>query len=205
MPAQVEPSKKTVLVTGFGPFGVYKVNTSWEAVKELYKQGLGVDWELVIEEIPVEYCTVKSKVPKLWEKHNPHLVVHVGVSGMASELTLEQKAFNYGYEKSDVKGCLPDANCCVHGADECITAGIKMNIVCADINNSDSKVKAVVSHDAGRYLCDFSYFTSLHINKHRTAFIHVPPLDQPYTVQELAEGLKVAITAMLKQIEEKLQ
>ena len=51
-----------------------------------------------------------------------------------------------------------------------------------------------------RYLCDFSYFQSLHIDRNRCAFIHVPPLDMPYSVEDLAEGLSAAIHAMLKQI-----
>jgi len=50
-----------------------------------------------------------------------------------------------------------------------------------------------------RYLCDFSYYVSLSVDKSRTAFIHVPPLDR-YSADDLAEGLKSAVLAMLKQI-----
>ena len=35
------------------------------------------------------------------------LVVHVGVSGIATELTLEQQAHNNGYDKPDVKLMVP--------------------------------------------------------------------------------------------------
>lgn len=199
MPEQSH-KKKTVLVTGFGPFGDHKVNASWVAVQNLNEIGIAEDIDLVIKEIPVEYCSVQDLLPKLWETYNPHLVIHVGVSGIASELTLEQQAHNDGYDKGDVLGKCPDQNCCVDGADNCIASELDMQCVCHDINNSGIDVKAVVSLDPGRYLCDFSYYRSLHIDKSRVAFIHVPPLNKPYSQEQLAEGLRQAILSMLKQL-----
>ena len=79
------------------------------------------------------------------------LVVHVGVSGYANELTIEQQAHNHGYERLDVKGCTADDLCCVAGADEILIAGIDMKTVCEDVNNSGSKAKAEISFDPGRY------------------------------------------------------
>ncbi len=64
---------ETVLVTGFGPFGVHEVNASFEAVKLLpsldLERELGV--RLVTREIPVVYDYVKSTIPQLWELHKP--------------------------------------------------------------------------------------------------------------------------------------
>ena len=49
-----------VLVTGFGPFGVHKVNASWVAVQELEALGLDDPFvDLVVEEISVDYEYVK--------------------------------------------------------------------------------------------------------------------------------------------------
>lgn len=67
--------KRTVLVTGFGPFDQYEKNPSWEAVKNL--QSLWEKYEefpnlqLVIEKIPVSYECVSTHIPKLWQQHNP--------------------------------------------------------------------------------------------------------------------------------------
>ncbi|XP_045216934.2 pyroglutamyl-peptidase 1-like [Mercenaria mercenaria] len=185
--------EKTVVVTGFGPFGSHKVNASWECVKLLKEQGLGEEVDVFIYELPVEYNTVKRQVPQIWDSHKPDLVVHVGVSGIAKEITLEQQAHNDGYDREDIQNCKADDLCCVPGADDCLIAGLDMENVCDKVNKSGTKTRAVVSHDAGRYLCDFSYFTSLHINRNRTAFIHVPPLGQPYSIEELVEALRVAI------------
>ncbi|XP_071079518.1 pyroglutamyl-peptidase 1-like [Haliotis cracherodii] len=193
-------TKRTVLVTGFGPFGCHKVNASWVAVQELEKLGLGDDVDLVTQKLAVEYDTVTNTIPTMWQTHKPVLVVHVGVSGIATELTLEQQAHNDGYDKQDNNGTCPTTRCCVDGADNCIVSEIDMQYVCQEVNNAGIKVKAVVSHDAGRYLCDFSFFTSLHIDRCRAAFVHVPPLNTPYTAPELAEGLRCALLSMLKQV-----
>ena len=79
------------------------------------------------------------------------LVVHVGVSSFASELTIEQQAHNDGYDRLDVKGCTADSCCCVEGADNVLVAGLNMKTVCDDVNCSGSKAKAEISHDPGRY------------------------------------------------------
>jgi len=194
------PSKTTVLVTGFGPFATHTVNASWESVKELSKIGLSDDVNLITMEIPVEYQTVNKRIPMLWKQYSPNLVVHVGVSGVAKELTLEQSAHNDGYDKLDVQGLIPDSKCCVDGAPQCLVSQIKMNRVCDAVNKSECGVHSVVSYDPGRYLCDFIYFTSLNVDQSCTAFIHVPPLERPYTARQLAEAIKVAILAMLEQL-----
>ena len=79
------------------------------------------------------------------------LVVHVGVSSFATELTIEQQAHNDGYSRLDVKGCVADGGCCVDGEDEVIVAGLDMKTVCEDVNCSETKANAEISHDPGRY------------------------------------------------------
>lgn len=195
-------SVDTVVVTGFGPFGNHVVNASMETVKllatlEIEKE---LNIKLVTQELPVKYDYVKDTIPKIWELYNPKLMVHVGVSGKARELNFEQQAFNNGYVLADISGCTPDDNVCSPGCEDVIKSCLDMNKVCQTINNSLCKVASNVSYDPGRYLCDFTFYNSLRINKNCTAFIHVPSLDQPYSVLQLSQALKVAIIAMLQQV-----
>lgn len=198
--------KKTVVVTGFGPFGEHDVNASWVAVQELQRLGLKDDIELVTKCLPVLYDTVDTTVPVLWKEHDPVLMVHTGVSSVASELTLEQQGHNKDYNKPDVECKYPntkDYNCIVGGPD-CILSHINMAIVCDQVNRMEHcPVKAVVSYNAGRYLCGYCYYMSLHHSSDSSVFVHVPPLNQPYSGRELAEGLRNAILCMLRQIEER--
>ncbi|XP_023219839.1 pyroglutamyl-peptidase 1-like [Centruroides sculpturatus] len=191
-------NQPNIIITGFGPFRDIEVNSSWIAVRELAKVGIdGVN--LIIKEIPVEYETVTKIIPELWKKYKPAMVVHCGVSSSAKTLVLEQLAHNNGYESPDVTGNLPPSSCCVKCGSKCLQTKIDMYQVSHDVNSSGLQIPAVVSNDAGRYLCEFIYYTSLNVSP-ATAFIHVPPVDQPFSVEQLAQGIKVAISSMIKQL-----
>lgn len=78
------------------------------------------------------------------------LVVHVGVSGIADKITLEQRAHNLGYHRKDIGGKTPTQECCQEDGEECICTGIDMSQVSDEINKADNRLEAEVSHDAGR-------------------------------------------------------
>eukprot|EP00057_Strongylocentrotus_purpuratus_P028155 XP_011682629.1 PREDICTED: uncharacterized protein LOC752387 [Strongylocentrotus purpuratus] len=97
-----------------------------------------------------------SIVEKHYEKGNIQsflLMVHVGVSSVASELTLEQQGHNKGYNKPDVTSKFPetkDFNCIIGGPD-CILSHINMAVASDKLNRTENcPVKAVVSYNAGR-------------------------------------------------------
>eukprot|EP00058_Branchiostoma_floridae_P016152 XP_002601640.1 hypothetical protein BRAFLDRAFT_124319 [Branchiostoma floridae] len=193
-----------VFVTGFGPFGDHEVNASWVSVQEMAKLGLGEDVDLRVEELPVEYKAVKQTVPTIWKKYKPKLMVHVGVSGLARNITLEQVAHNSGYERLDVQCKCPDSKCCVDDGDDTLVSLLDMEDICTRVNQTETEGTPVVaSYDAGRYLCDFSYYTSLHCGSRNAAFIHVPPLDKPFSAQVLGSALREIILTMLKFLKEK--
>lgn len=52
-----------------------------------------------------------------------------------------------------------------------------------------------------RYLCEYIFYKSLSINPKRTLFVHVPPINQPYTVNELAEAISIIVKCALKQLD----
>ncbi|XP_005993218.3 pyroglutamyl-peptidase 1 isoform X1 [Latimeria chalumnae] len=198
----MENNKKAVVVTGFGPFGEHTVNSSWVAVQELEKLGLGNGVDLLVYEVPVEYQSVQKIIPALWRQHNPQLVVHVGVSGMASTVTLEKCGHNAGYKGLDNCSFCPDSHCCVEGGPECIDSVIDMEAVCKRVAGLGLDATVTVSKDAGRYLCDFTYYTSLYLSRGRCAFIHVPPLGKPYSGEQLGRALKAIIQEMLDLLEQ---
>ncbi|XP_028328958.1 pyroglutamyl-peptidase 1-like [Gouania willdenowi] len=195
-------SRRKVVVTGFEPFGEHTVNSSWVAVQELKRLGLGDDVDLHVCEVPVEYQAVQSLLPSLWEEHQPELVIHVGVSGLATTLTLEQCGHNKGYKRLDNCRFCPPSQCCMDEGPDCIRSTLDMDQVCRTVNGGNAGITVSVSKDAGRYLCDYTYYTSLYLGQGRSAFIHVPPLGKPYSSQELGRGLQAVIQEMLKQLKE---
>lgn len=195
-------AKRKVIVTGFEPFGEHAVNSSWVAVQELERLGLGGEVDLYVCEVPVEYQAVQSLLPSLWQQHQPQLVVHVGVSGLATTVTLEQCGHNQGYKRPDNCSFSPASQCCVESGPDCIHSVLDMDAVCQRVNNSGLEVSVSVSQDAGRYLCDYTYYTSLHLGRGRCAFVHVPPLGKPYSSQDLGRALQVLVREMLELLQD---
>lgn len=194
-------NKKKVIVTGFEPFGEHAVNSSWVAVQELERLGLGEAVDLHVCEVPVEYQAVQTLLPSLWKEHQPMLVVHVGVSGLATTVTLEQCGHNKGYKRLDNCSFCPASQCCMDSGPDCIQSVLDMETVCKRVNDSGLGVTLSVSKDAGRYLCDYTYYTSLYLGQGHSAFIHVPPLGKPYSSQDLGQALQAAIQEMLTMLE----
>lgn len=188
----------TVFITGFGPFGTHKQNSSWLTVQELVKMDIE-DFHVVAEEIPVEYGPVAEMVPMLWKKIQPQLTVHCGVSSEAQCLVLERCAHNENYVRQDAQGQLPVCtSCCVDGPSR-IDTTIDLALVADDVNGAGLQIPVALSDCAGRYLCEFIYYTSLNINRH-TVFVHIPPVTSDHTPEKMAKTLVAAIRSMLKQI-----
>ena len=189
-----------VLVTGFGPFHNISVNASWVAVQELAEMNVynpdGSPCKLEIREIPVEYEAVTSKVPQLWKDLRPRLCVHVGVSPYDC-IKIEKVAKNAIYDKLDVTWKCPGTGRCVPEGPSHIKTQVDVQLVVTHVMSTQTAVKVSTSDDAGQYLCDFIYYTSLHHGDAPTIFIHVPPLNQPYSSTQIATALKVIIETIL--------
>ncbi|XP_031564545.1 pyroglutamyl-peptidase 1-like isoform X2 [Actinia tenebrosa] len=193
--------KPTVLVTGFGPFGPHKVNSSMQAVKALAASDITKYVNLVTEEIPVIYEYVEKNIPNLWKKHRPQLCIHAGVNGLSKTVLLEKCAHNDGYQRMcDVDQKFHKTNHCIPGAPNVMHTDVDLEAICAKARQVGSPCEICLSDDAGRYLCDFTYYTSLYHGDSPTVFIHLPPMEGPYTVQEMEETLRILILTILDEL-----
>ena len=99
-----------IILTGFGPFGSHEINASWESAKLVPDLWKNDKFELVVEEIPVQYEFVQTKMPEKWADLKPAFYVHVGVSHIAKKVTLETLGHNKSYNKPDIDGKFPSNN-----------------------------------------------------------------------------------------------
>ncbi|KAG0423028.1 hypothetical protein HPB47_001176 [Ixodes persulcatus] len=197
LPVDKEP---TVLLTGFGLFRDYRSNSSGEVVRALGKTGIpGV--HLVVVEVPVEYEAVSTLVPKLWEQHRPALAVHCGMDAGAQALALEQVANNGGYCALDNQGAVPSQGLCSGSCPQqkLLRTNFDLDALCKKLKAGDCQVPVQVSNDAGRFMCEFIYYTSLNISP-STVFVHVPPVDKPFSVEQLSSAVGSIILNLLEQM-----
>ena len=199
---------RPILVTGFGPFRNYlvnvDVNASWVVAQELAEMTVynpdRTPCKLEIREIPVEYETVSSTVPQLWKDLHPRLCIHMGVDPYQKELpriNIEVASKNAIYRELDMKQRCPDSGKCVPDGPAYIRTQVDVQRVVTRVMSAQTDVRVATSPDAGRYLCGFIYYTSLHYGDAPVIFIHIPPIDQPYSCTQMAATLKLIIETIL--------
>ncbi len=195
-----------VLVTGFGPFGSHKVNASWVAVQRMLKvheerrqaNENSHYFKLEAREVPVSYAYVTENLGKIYEETSPALCVHVGVSPYAY-VKMERIGRNFGYFSPDVEGKVPPNGFCKDNGDLELETLIDLDSVCEELAATDTMgVKIGISDYAGQYLCDFIYYSSLHLGKCPVVFVHVPPLDDPYNSEQLGFALLQLVNKLVK-------
>lgn len=105
------------------------------------------------------------------------LVVHVGVSGLATTVTLEQCGHNKGYKRLDNCSFCPASQCCMENGPDCIQSVLDMDAVCKRVNDSGLGVTLSVSKDAGRWVIVYfiihTYDTAMCQNVKRYIYIYL--------------------------------
>ncbi|KAF5665912.1 pyroglutamyl-peptidase 1 [Fusarium heterosporum] len=209
-----DPDEITVLVTGFGPFREqYPVNPSWEIASSLpsylpplrakdpnsrHAAAVLPKVSIVVhpEPIRVNYKTVRGLVPS-FHRTTPHfdVIIHIGMAGPRPFYCMERRGHRDGYKHPDVDGEMVD------GEDERNSKdwpwrGLPEEIE-TDLNLDEilplwcghSSADLRISEDAGHFLCDFIYYSSLSelwkLQRPRKAlFLHVPADSSPASIEK---------------------
>lgn len=195
-----------ILLTGYGPFQTHTVNPSFEIVSGLDLNPFIGQAEIFLypEPVRVAYRTVRSLLPRIFESHPDFdYVIHLGVANLSTGFfKLEQGAHRDGYEKIDVdgiRGCDLEKSVEEGWEDwneqpKHIETSIKVEELSIEVTKkvkvTHPTVNVDTSNDAGRFLCEYIFYSSLaHLKHHRRVlFLHVPAgLGQ----KDLAQGRAV--------------
>jgi len=204
-----------LVLTGFGPFGKFERNPSWDVVESLDGEvfscagtpGIKAVWpsigqislHAVAKQLPVDYSKVPALLEPLFDSGNIGLIVNVGVS-RAGEFKLEQRARNGTYEAKDITDACPATGKNVEDGPDELRTSIDIDRVIKRFSAGNSQVKVANSDDAGLYLCEYTYYRSLHGGGAPAIFIHIPPVDEPYSLEQLKEAVRQIISLLVEDV-----
>ncbi|KAL0631273.1 hypothetical protein Q9L58_009872 [Maublancomyces gigas] len=218
----------TVYVTGFGPFRKVSRNPSWEIVSS-FLPSTRVSSDLYnIDIVPhpdfvkVAYETVDTLIPTVHAEKTFDYILHVGV-GVPGDYEIETVAHEKGYVKADVDGLIPGGlpaapvlegdrtgDSGKDGVTETDGGAVyrtELNVdnICKMIHaivpkTPDIPLRVKASADAGRYMCEYIFRTSLRCATdptRRVLFLHVPPENMPYGIEEGKQFLEKFVIAFV--------
>jgi pyroglutamyl-peptidase len=169
----------SVLITGFGRFPGAPFNPSGPLARAVAKRRRpafdGIRRALHIFE--TSYAAVDRDLPKLLAQHKPDIVLMFGLAARTPFVRIETRARNaMSILFPDVRGFRPDEAAIARGKPALAGLAPFRHLLGA---TRAARVPARMSRDAGRYLCNYSYWRALEASRSGTPlaqFIHIPPV-----------------------------
>lgn len=200
---------KTVLITGFEPFGGESVNPSWEVVSSL-DNAIIDGCRVIARQLPCVFGESLAVLNAAIDALSPSLVLAVGQAGGRADVTVERVAINVDDARiADNQGQQPvDVPIVVDGpAAWFSTLPIKAMVVAM----RNAGIPASVSQTAGTFVCNHVMYGLLHKLRDAPAvkggFIHIPYLPQQaaqhpgapsMAAETVRRALEVAIATALQ-------
>lgn len=193
----VTAARAPVLVTGFGPFPGAPSNPTSDVLRLLAVRGVdGVP--LVLAPMPVTFSGIGPAL-RCAAACRPRAILLLGLARRRLMLCVERVARNRaGSATPDVDGVVPAAPALVAGGPDHYAATWPATAIRDALLTAGHD--AVVSDDAGDYVCNAALYHALHDGlASMVGFLHVPPVGcrgATPTVEDLAAAARVAVAVM---------
>ena len=201
---------RTVLVTGFEPFGGESINPSWEVVKQF--DGMIIEnCRVVARQLPCVFGESLAVLNGAIDALSPAVVLAVGQAGGRVDITVERVAINVDDARiPDNDGQQPVDAVIVPDGPTAWFSSLPIKAMVAALR--ERGIPASVSQTAGTFVCNHVMYGLL--NKisgqaeTRGGFIHIPYLPQQaaahpgapsMAAETVKEALEIAITVALRQ------
>lgn len=175
---------KTILLTGFEPFGGDAINPSEEIARQL--NGLTVARRrLVGALLPCVFGAAIKELKHLLKLHEPSLVICLGLAGGRAEITPERVAINIDDARiADNAGQQPIDRPIVKDGPAAYWSTLPIKAIVQELRRRE--IPAAVSQTAGTFVCNHVFYGLMHeLAQHhagvRGGFIHVPYLPEQTT------------------------
>ena len=161
---------KSLILTGFSPYGHFSTNLSCEIVKRFSIED--ENFSIVKKIIPVSWKRSISSYKELLSRliSKPLLVILLGIH-LSNKFHLERMGWNFKFGK-DIDNKFKFSPIKVYSR-PWIKTMLDLNKIYPIIGD---KTNISISHYAGYYLCNYLYYWALHLSnkKYPVIFIHVP-------------------------------
>jgi len=198
---------KTVLITGFEPFGGEQRNPSQEIARTLNGRII-VGRRVVGAVLPCVFGASLAELKRLLRTHRPELVVCVGQAGGRAEITPERVAINVDDARiADNAGQQPVDRAIVLGGPAAYWSTLPIKAIVRALQRGG--MPAAVSQSAGTFVCNHVFYGLMHALRRRRGvrggFIHVPFLPEQAVagqpslpLETMTTGVALAIAAALR-------
>ncbi len=201
---------RTILITGFEPFGGETVNASWEAAQRLEGWRSG-EFAAVARLLPCAYDASVVEFTRAIETLRPDAVLMTGQAARRAAVSVERFARNLDDAPApDNRGALRRAAKIAEGAPERLEATAPASEIAEAIRKAGFPAR--VSTNAGGFVCNHLYFGALqHLSglgrATRAVFLHLPatPEQTPprasatrHSAAAAADALRAAAAAMVE-------
>ncbi|MEB2303283.1 pyroglutamyl-peptidase I [Citrobacter braakii] len=171
---------KTVLITGFEPFGGESVNPSWEVVSGLDNAIIG-GCRVIARQLPCVFGESLAVLNGAIDALSPSLVLAVGQAGGRTDITVERVAINVDDARiADNQGQQPVDVPIVADGPAAWFSSLPIKAMVVAMRNAG--IPASVSQTAGTFVCNHVMYGLLHklrdVLAVKGGFIHIPYLPQ---------------------------
>ncbi|KJH68835.1 pyroglutamyl-peptidase I [Chromobacterium violaceum] len=167
---------KTVLLTGFEPFGGETVNPSWEAARQLDGEtiaGARVHARL----LPCVFGAALDELYRQLDALRPDVAIAVGQAGGRPDIAVERVAINVDDARfPDNAGRQPIDEPVVANGPAAYFSTLPIKAIVAGLR--ERGLPATVSQSAGTFVCNHVMYGLLHRGGPRAGFIHLPFLPE---------------------------
>ncbi|MCW1240646.1 pyroglutamyl-peptidase I [Bacillus pretiosus] len=196
---------KTVLLTGFDPFGGESINPAWEVAKSLHEKTIG-EYKIISKQVPTVFQKSISVLKEYIEELNPEMIICIGQAGGRPDITIERVAINIDDARiADNEGNQPVDVPVVEEGPAAYWSTLPMKAIVKRLQKES--IPASVSQTAGTFVCNHLFYGLMHglekqDKKIKGGFIHIPflpeqasnyPGQPSMSLSTISKGIELAV------------
>jgi len=167
-----------ILITGFCPFPGAPANPTAALAARLARAGRRRGIDCVAHVFATTYAAVDRELPRLIATHRPDAILMLGLAARRRHVSIEVLARNrMSVWFPDASGVVPPRAAIAAGTSAATRGRAEFSRLLAAARAT--RVKTLLSRDAGNYLCNYVYWRALEAaaapgGPRRAVFVHVP-------------------------------